>query len=484
MSDQLSTTPIVEPDPNAQSGLPFDDSYSSESCGNPAVLSVSGLGKTYRMWRRPSGRVFAPLLERLASTVPEGTNWRRRLTDLGARQFTDFDALSTVDFTVRRGECVGIMGRNGSGKSTLLQIIAGTLQPTTGSVEVNGRIGALLELGSGFNPEFTGRENVLLNASILGLSGPEIEARFDAIEHFADIGEFIDQPIKTYSSGMVVRLAFAVNSIIKPDILLIDEALAVGDVFFQQKCYRLLRNDLKDCVKIIVSHDLHALATIAQRAIVLDRGRMRFQGPTREAIAFYTKLVQDEAFASGTQRATGGRVQDLAAGTRYDDLPWARIGPESTSGRKEVVIEEAALTDSALASMTLVSPEDLLIVHAKISVRHAPARLIFGYIVLDRYGKEICGDTNLPLRPEGVALEENGAYYYRLSFSWPYLKPADYTITIGVGDGDHPFQHVIQCWAHNVFGVRAISPYYDIHAQISNPVKDFHIEPLASEDDA
>src|SRR5215831_16656465 len=183
-----------------------------------AVIAVRGLGKRYEIYAQPRDRLLQSLFR-------------------GRRQFfQEFWALADLSFDVRRGETVGIIGRNGSGKSTLLQLIAGTLTPTTGTVRVGGRITALLELGSGFNPEFSGRENVFLNGAILGLGQDEIKSRFDAITEFADIGEFIEQPVKFYSSGMTVRLAFAVQAMVDPDILIVDEALAVGDEKFQRKC--------------------------------------------------------------------------------------------------------------------------------------------------------------------------------------------------------------------------------------------------------
>ncbi|MDW8356241.1 MAG: ABC transporter ATP-binding protein, partial [Bryobacterales bacterium] len=205
----------------------------------------------------------------------------------------EFWALRNVSFEVRRGETVGIIGRNGSGKSTLLQIIAGTLAPTEGEVQVKGRVAALLELGSGFNPEFTGRENVYLNGTILGLSREEIDARFDDIVAFADIGGFIDQPVKFYSSGMMLRLAFAVSTTIDPDVLIIDEALAVGDVFFRQKCYRRLEDLRQRGVAILfVSHAMLDVKQLCDRAVLLDQGRTIFKGRAGEAVERYYLLNQ------------------------------------------------------------------------------------------------------------------------------------------------------------------------------------------------
>lgn len=202
---------------------------------NEIAIKVQNLSKCYHIYDNPRDRLkqfVAPRLQRLTWQHPK-------------QYFREFWALKDVSFEVKKGETVGIIGRNGSGKSTLLQMICGTLTPTQGSIETNGRIAALLELGSGFNPEFTGRENVYMNASVLGLSNKEIDARFDDIVAFSDIGDFIEQPVKTYSSGMMVRLAFAVIAHVDADILIIDEALAVGDAFFTQKCMRFLRGFMK-----------------------------------------------------------------------------------------------------------------------------------------------------------------------------------------------------------------------------------------------
>ncbi|MBD1889612.1 ABC transporter ATP-binding protein [Coleofasciculus sp. FACHB-SPT9] len=207
----------------------------------------------------------------------------------------DFWALRDINLEVLKGQTVGIIGRNGSGKSTLLQIIAGTLTPTSGSIEVNGRIGALLELGSGFNPEFTGRENVFLNGAILGLSRQEMEQRFDEIAAFADIGDFIDQPVQTYSSGMIVRLAFAVSVNIEPDILIIDEALAVGDAPFQFKCFERLERLTKSGVTILfVSHDIGAVKLLCEHVLYLAKGIERASGATDEMAELYFLDVSAE----------------------------------------------------------------------------------------------------------------------------------------------------------------------------------------------
>lgn len=235
-----------------------------------AVITVDALGKCYHIYDRPQDR-FKQFL------------WR------GRKQFhRDFWALRDVSFEVRRGETIGIIGRNGSGKSTLLQLIAGTLEPTTGTVGFQGRVAALLELGSGFNPEFSGKENVFLNASILGLSDTEIMQRYDEIVAFADIGEFIDRPVKTYSSGMIVRLAFAVSVCVDPDILIVDEALSVGDAAFQFKCMeRLDRMTRSGVTLLFVSHDIATVKAFCRRAIYLAGGQVRGIGSASDMAEMY-----------------------------------------------------------------------------------------------------------------------------------------------------------------------------------------------------
>jgi lipopolysaccharide transport system ATP-binding protein len=239
-----------------------------------SAIIISDISKCYHIYDNPQ--------DRLKQMIMRG---RKNL-------FREFWALKNVSFEVPRGETVGIVGRNGSGKSTLLQIIAGTLTPTNGSVSSNGRVAALLELGSGFNSDFTGRENVYLNAALLGLTQEEIDNRFDSIAAFADIGHFIDQPVKTYSSGMLVRLAFSVQAQIDPEILIVDEALAVGDAKFQAKCFdRLKRLKETGTSILLVTHSSEQVVTHCSRAVLLDQGQIVTQGNPRDVINCYLDLL-------------------------------------------------------------------------------------------------------------------------------------------------------------------------------------------------
>ncbi len=249
---------------------------------NDVAIRVTNLSKRYEIYVNPRDRLKQFILPRL-----------QRLTGQSPKQyFREFWALKDVSFEVKKGETVGIIGRNGSGKSTLLQIICGTLSPTSGSIQTKGRIAALLELGSGFNPEFTGRENVYMNAAVLGLSKEEVDKRFDDISAFADIGQFIDQPVKTYSSGMVVRLAFAVQSQVEPDILVVDEALSVGDAKFQAKCFERLRQLKENGTSILlVTHSSEQIVTHCSMAILLDNHVQLETGEPKHVVNRYMDLL-------------------------------------------------------------------------------------------------------------------------------------------------------------------------------------------------
>ena len=249
---------------------------------NDITIAAKNLGKSYNIYNRPQDRLKQSVIPRLQQIIGRPAK----------RYFREFWALHDVSFEVRKGETIGIIGRNGSGKSTLLEIICGTLTPSRGSVTTLGRVAALLELGAGFNSEFSGRENVYLNGAILGLTKEEIDSRFNDIANFADIGEFIEQPVKMYSSGMVIRLAFAVQAMVDPDILIVDEALAVGDEKFRRKCFaRLEELRSKGTSILFVSHSLPQIIELCQRALLLEQGeRLLFNEPL-QVVRAYQKLI-------------------------------------------------------------------------------------------------------------------------------------------------------------------------------------------------
>jgi lipopolysaccharide transport system ATP-binding protein len=250
-----------------------------------AIIRVDNLSKCYSIYNNPRDRLkqfLLPRFQRLAGIAPQ-------------QYFREFWALQNISFTINKGETVGIIGRNGSGKSTLLQLICGTVAPTSGNISVNGRIAALLELGSGFNPEFTGRENIYLNGALLGMSRQEIDDRFDDIASFADIGSFIEQPVKIYSSGMFVRLAFSVNIMSKPAVMIVDEALSVGDMNFQAKCMTALTKIQNNGATILfVSHDIGAVKSLCSKALYLEYGQLKAAGNAPEIAEQYIRAMREE----------------------------------------------------------------------------------------------------------------------------------------------------------------------------------------------
>lgn len=311
---------------------------------NDFAISVAGVSKRYELYDTPRDRLKQFVMPRLASMV-------------GAKAgpyFREFWALRDISFNVRKGEAVSIIGSNGSGKSTLLQIITGTLSPTTGQVRTQGRIAALLELGSGFNPDFTGRENVMLNGAVLGFSNEEILRRFDAIAAFADIGEHIDQPVRTYSSGMLVRLAFAVQVQLSPDILIVDEALAVGDALFQKRCYQQIERLLNDGVTLLfVSHDQETVRTLTNRAVLLNSGRMTAIGNSSEVVLEYRKLLHARESEYYSKIANELKQRAAAHATVAEAVPaptpaLALAGDDAAPEQGESSAQVAAPTDSVV----------------------------------------------------------------------------------------------------------------------------------------
>ena len=320
------------------------------------VIVVQGLSKAYQVYASPRARLQQFLLPPL-----------RRLLGLQPRDYyRDFHALRGIDLKVGRGETVGVIGRNGSGKSTLLQLICGTLTPSAGRVAVQGRVAALLELGSGFNPEFSGRENVFLNAALLGLSRREIEARYEAIAAFADIGEFIDQPVKTYSSGMVVRLAFSVAIHVGPDVLVVDEALSVGDTAFQQKCLQRIRRLQDEGVSILlVTHSTNTLIEYCDRGVYLRRGRLVMDGPCREVVKAYGDDLLAEEGAIGVVVAAEPEPEPQASIPAEVQARAAEPAPVAAPVARTILqVEQVALLGAdgrPAASVRSGDPVDVLV---------------------------------------------------------------------------------------------------------------------------
>ena len=345
--------------------------------GRSPVISVRNVGKCYQVYERPQDRLKQALFR-----------WRRTY-------FREFWALRGVSFEVERGDSLGILGRNGSGKSTLLQIIAGTLTPTQGEVAVRGRIAAMLELGSGFNPEFTGRDNVYLKGAILGITRREMEERFDQIAAFADIGPFIDQPLKIYSSGMAARLAFAVAFSLDPDIMIIDEILAVGDIGFQQRCLGRLRQ-LRDggLTMLFVSHSPDAVRSVCQKALLLEQGQPAFFGDAERGTDLYLRHVQEQTNRDALQ----------GDGELSRPIPIAVDVPgHMRYGTGHVQIEAVELRDGEGTPCRAFRFGDTVTIEATIR-SHVDARdLSVSFLVRDMTGVNLTGTTTFD---ESVALPD------------------------------------------------------------------------------
>jgi lipopolysaccharide transport system ATP-binding protein len=389
------------------------------------AVRADNLGKCYQIYGQP--------LDRLKQSF-----WRAR-----RRFYREFWALKDCSFEIRKGETVGIIGSNGSGKSTLLQIICGTLNPTEGELGVSGQIAALLELGAGFNPEFTGRENIYMSAAIMGISRAEIELRYDEIAAFADIGSFIEQPVKTYSSGMYVRLAFAVAVNVSPDILVVDEALAVGDARFQQKCMAKIRTFCQAGTVIFVSHDTAAVTELCSRAIWIESGRIRMDGSPKYVVEKYLQFMYegDGGFAVPTVKSAGNAPRG------FDTGGFTPVGDDIRQfGDRRVTIEAVRLVSKGSRNGVAYAGQACEIGVA-LCAHNDIANPIVGFIVKDRLGREILGDNTDLIRKGLPSLSSGRRYVITFQIdAWPNLLEGEYSLTVAIADGalnDHMQCHYL-----------------------------------------
>lgn len=411
------------------------------------AIVVDQVGKQFLMFQRPQDRLWQALFP-------------------SKKRGKTFDALRDVSFTVQRGETVGIIGRNGSGKSTLLQMICGTLRPTTGQIAVNGRVAALLELGAGFNPEFSGRDNVYLNGAIMGLSRQDIDARLDAILAFAEIGEFIDQPVKTYSSGMYVRLAFAIIAHVDADILIIDEALAVGDALFTQKCMRFLRQFKENGTILFVSHDSSAVTNLCDRAVWLHQGQLRALGEAKEVCEQYLAMLFDAnnvtpsadlstAPQGATQYALPTEWQDqrkdlFVHSHLRTDFEMFTFDPQQAGfGKGGAQIIDVHFTNTAAQPLKWVVGLEKVQLHIQVKVLKDLDKPIVGFYIKDRLGQELFGDnTYLTYHEQPVSAQAGQQLKVQFDFIMPILPPGDYTIAVAIANGTQ-LEHEQHHWIHD-----------------------------------
>lgn len=441
------------------------------------AIRVQNLSKCYEIYATPHDRLKQFVVPKLCRVLPPlrklfPTSHSQLPTPQGIPTFyKEFWALKDVSFEIKRGETVGIIGRNGSGKSTLLQMICGTLSPTSGSIQTNGRIAALLELGSGFNPEFTGRENAYMNGAVLGLSKEEIDVRFDDIVAFADIGEFIEQPVKTYSSGMMVRLAFAVIAHVDADILVVDEALAVGDAFFTQKCMRFLRNFMKTGTVLFVSHDTGSIKNLCNYAVWLEKGQVLQEGTPKEVCELYLEAFYEaqQGKSSTTKLKVIKKADDslslkdqrlefINASNLRNDLQIFKFDPDAASfGKGGAQIRDARLLDEN------EHPLAWIVGGEKVTLRvigHAYQDLdapIIGFYVKDRLGQVLFGDnTFLSYREQLVHCQEESELQADFVFYMPLLPSGEYSITIAIANGTQEI-HEQHHWIHDAVLFRSES---------------------------
>lgn len=413
------------------------------------AIKVENLSKCYEIYNTPRDRLKQFVLPRL----------RQKAGLPPARYYKEFWALKDVSFEVKKGETVGIIGRNGSGKSTLLQMICGTLNPTAGSIHVNGRVAALLELGAGFNPEFTGVENVYMAASLYGLGPADVDKRFDAIAAFADIGDHLYQPVKTYSSGMYVRLAFAVIAHVDADVLVIDEALAVGDAVFTQKCMRFIRKFREYGTLLFVSHDMHSVLTLCQHALWLHHGVVRDSGPAKSIAETYLQYTLQEVYGQDAEleslnqssaennldTTTASCMPQYASELQVQDKLSEANGWKSGAGEIVSVALQPVIGQS---SAVLKGGERVRMTIRAVTHQHME-RPILGFLVRDRLGQDLFGENTLPFTDLNPCTFEPGAVMVgEFEFTLPMLPNGQYVVMASFAEGDlvNNIQHH---WLHD-----------------------------------
>jgi lipopolysaccharide transport system ATP-binding protein len=374
------------------------------------VLRVEGISKQYRIYERAADRL-------------------KEMATLGRwKTHREFWALRDVSFEVERGTTFGIVGPNGCGKSTLLQIVAGTLQPTLGSVSHTGRIAALLELGAGFNPEFTGIENVFMNASLMGFSNAETAAMLPSIERFAEIGDFIHQPVKTYSSGMYVRLAFAAAISVMPQILIVDEALAVGDAVFQHRCMRRIREMQESGMTILlVSHDPNAIRALCSKALLLHDGRMAAMGKPGDVLNRYQKLIMARESAYEENQPTP--EDEETTEVEVENLPALSYTYRHGDGSAAIIAVELLNTMNERVEFVETGVE--VLVRVRVHFREPSEAPVCGFLIRNRHGIHIYG-TNTDLQQVELGPVRRGEVI-EVSFAFNcWLAPDNYSLTFGV----------------------------------------------------
>jgi lipopolysaccharide transport system ATP-binding protein len=400
------------------------------------AVEFQAVSKSYAMYRAPGDR-----LKELASF--------NRL-----KRHTDFWALHDVSLEIRRGETFCIVGENGSGKSTLLQIVAGILEPSSGSVQVHGRVSALLELGAGFNPEFSGRDNVYLNGAILGLTTRQIDQRYRDIEAFAEIGEFIRQPVKTYSSGMVVRLAFAVAIHVDPEILLVDEALAVGDIYFRQRCMRKVHELRTRGITILfVSHAVSDVKAIGDRVLWLDHGRIADIGDPAAVISRYLAAMTEKDTSYRLSGAPAATPRALAGGVSAPEIVETIPNIDNRFGDGRAEILGIAVLDELGGPIQLLEPNSRIVVRISARAREPVAMPMVGFMLRNQLGIDFAGTNTAREGRPMPPLDAGDTVTVDFHLELPELYPAAFSFSPAIADG--PLSGYVMCdWIDNAIALQ------------------------------
>lgn len=414
------------------------------------AIKTSNISKAYKLYDNKSDRL------------------KEAINPFKKSYHKDFFALKNISFDIKKGETIGILGKNGSGKSTLLKIITGVLTQTGGYLNVNGKICALLELGAGFNPEYTGIENIYLNGTLMGYEKRDIDKKLSSIIKFADIGDFIYQPVKSYSSGMFARLAFSVAISTDPDILIVDEALSVGDVFFQQKCNLYMKENMKGVTKLLVTHDINSVAKLTDRVLVLSKGELVFDGDPLEGIEFYVRNLHNDTYRNEDciKKSTSNLIKEY----KFDK--WIDVEESKLSGALEAKICKYYFSINEQDYIGYVENRDIITLKILVKSQKNIKNTILGYLVNDKYGNIVFGQNSITVGFNNINLKGENYNIISLKFTWPEIKEGEYFITIGVGEGEHETQHVIQCWAHNIIKLNNISPNKTIHGLFNGNIID------------
>lgn len=418
------------------------------------AISVNNVTKVYKLYNKPIDR----LKEAISLTKK--------------KRSTPYYALNDVSFQVEKGQTVGIIGTNGSGKSTILKIITGVLTPTEGNVEVNGRISALLELGAGFNMDYTGIENIYMNGTMMGLKKEEMDAKMEDILNFADIGDFVHQPVKTYSSGMFVRLAFALAINVEPEILVVDEALSVGDVFFQNKCYRKI-NEIKEkgTTILLVTHDMSSVIKYCDKVILLNKGNKISEGTPGDMVDIYKKILANQ-YDGSVEDDTEETVVEDAADKESTGLWKDKLGINASFqeyGNKQIEITDFAIFDKKNSLSNIVSKNEYFTICLKVRMNKKVESPIFAYTIKDKKGTELTG-TNTFIEEIDTNRMVDGREYIISFRQQASLQGGEYLLSFGCtgyeGENLSVFHRLYDVTYLTILSDKNTIGYYDMYTEI------------------